>query len=164
MEMFNIKWQGDYSSYSVHFDDGWKRLNSCNAATHEKHNYSYDNALGIGILTDTYYLVSYATPIMIIKRVSTVQGTLIRTSIWINAYSWNISPTTKRQIKRFIDNINFFHQNIGCEYDDIVSRMNEHSIDDTDGTRLLISKRVCIYPISSYEIERRFEIQCPYFG
>lgn len=159
--MFTIKWNGDYASYSVVFYDGWKRLNCCNAATYyETHtDDENNNALHHRLKYETWYLVSYASPIMRVKRCTDLtNGRIVHTSIWVNEIKWNCSRTTIQHISRFCRNLHFFNS-VDIDYYDIKDAMlgtNLHF-----GFVTTIKERMTVRRKTDYEMETLFKDSCP---
>ena len=117
--MFTLKWNDGMFDHACVFGDRWQRLNSCKAATFRHYNYSSNNALNREVKTETWYLVSYATPIMCVTRRYYVdKGEIIVISIRLNKDAWNCSNTTIKHISRFCNNLNFFY-GIDISYHDI---------------------------------------------
>lgn len=159
--MFTIKWNGDYYNYSVTFDDGWVRLNSCNAATYKHSTWSSENALNREVKTETFYLVSYATPIMYVKRHYYMDnGEIINTNIHVNELHWNCSRTTIQHISRFCRNLDFFY-GIDVSYHEI-----KHAMLSTDlhfDCIMTIKERMRVIRETPYDMEKVFETCCPKF-
>lgn len=159
--MFTIKWNGAYSSYKVVFYDEWERLNSCNAATYyETHTGDgKHNALHHTLKYETWYLVSYASPIMRVKRCTDLtDGRIVHTSIWVNELKWNYSRTTIQHISRFCRNLHFFNS-VDISYHEIKNAMlgtNLHF-----GFVTTIKKRMTIRRKTDSEMETLFKEKCP---
>ena len=161
LDMFTIKWNGDYCNYSVKFEDGWERLNSCNAATYKHSNWSNQNALNRVIKTETFYLVSYASPIMYVKRSYYMDnGEIINTSIYVNEIQWNCSHTTIQHISRFCRNLDFFH-GIAVSYHDIKQAMQSKNIHF--GLNGAITEHMQVIGKTPHELKTVFENECPKF-
>ena len=159
--MFTLKWNEYYSGYSVTFDDGWKRLNHCSAATYRTVSYSSENALQREVKTEKYYLVSYASPIIYVERKYYVDnGQIICTQIHVNEVQWNCSHTTIQHISRFCRNLDFFY-GIDVSYHDIKQAMLSTALHY--GFTTTIKDRMTITRETPYEMKSVFTAECPIF-
>ena len=159
--MFTIKWNGDYKTYSVVFYDGWQRLNSCNAATYyETHiDSGTNNTLQHKLKYETWYLVSYASPIIRVKRCTDLNdGKIVHTSIWVNGLLWNCSRTTIKHISRFCRNLQFFNAvDISyCEIRDAMVGLNLHFT-----SVVTLKERMTLREKTNSEMQELFEYCCP---
>lgn len=160
IEMFTIKWNGDYAQHEVIFETGWARLNCCNAATYKHSNWSYERN-GQEVKTEKFYLVSYATPIMLVERKYYMSsGEIISTKIYVNESMWNCSRTTIQHISRFCNNLNFFY-GIYCTYGDIRDAMK--SADLHYGFSVAISAKTRVFRRTDKELRKTFKNECPKF-
>ena len=154
--MFTIKWNGEYAQHKVTFESNWSRLNSCNAATYKHSSWSYEHS-GQEVKTEKFYLVSYATPIMLVERKYYMNsGKIIYTKIYVNESMWNCSRTTIQHISRFCNNLTFFY-GIYCTYHDIRDAMkySEFSV--------AISPKTFVLRRTDEELRKTFKKECPRF-
>lgn len=111
--MFSYNWTDEIGNeHRVCFPNGWKRLNSCKAATYH-HMYVTEhtqNVMRDTLTHDTWYLVSYGTPIAIVQACKS--DTLNKTDwlISLNEAYWNCSNTTRQHFSKFLAFVT------GCPY------------------------------------------------
>lgn len=100
--MFKIKWANDINTYETTYYDPFKRLDSCNAAMYEVERTSNKNALQHDIHTIQYGLVSYDTPICIIRYYHDLDTNKDGFNVTVNRDMYMCSMTTIHQFSRFL--------------------------------------------------------------
>lgn len=164
--MFSYKWQSDYgTSFIAKFYGKWNRFNYCKAA--EFHKYDYYNAHDfIGrerkVKRESWYLVSYCTPIIKMQREYWFDsGEIIHTDVFVNEESWNCSATTIHQLSRWLNELDFF-RGFDFSYHELKEAMtgtNIHFLTFCNPKEHFTVKRV-----TSDEIEYIFQEECDEFS
>lgn len=159
--MFSYSWETDYANVCAVFDDGWKRFNKCNAAVFEtKHTQTFGEGTCVNV--ERSYFVSYATPIAMVKREYNIAtGHRNYTHIYINMSMWDISRTTKRQLREFINRLSFFND-IGFDSLQLFRELSTH--EHTSKYDWYIGNRCHVIPMTPHEMDNIFDTQCPYYG
>lgn len=115
--MFSLYWKSDFNSYKATYHDGWQRLNSCNAAYY--HRVFYDEYTNDINHNDKWYLNSYISPIMLVKRVYTVSdGNVKSLTFMLNEEQWRCSNTTIQHVSKFLNMLDHYF-GIGVTYHDL---------------------------------------------
>ena len=129
--MFSYKFNNDFGSFKVEFPEQWERFHYCNAAIWYGGPKFFDkfNCRGEKITQDTWILVSYSTPIAIATQYLDFHKHA--PSQWflrINEDAWNCSPSTIRQLARFLAEIKFPHYSGSSPYQLVkrIMRRMEH--------------------------------------
>jgi len=97
--MFTYTFANNTSEFDVTFWPPFKRFHTCKAATLTKSESYYHNNDKVETRYD--YLVSYATPIALVKTVF-INDVVEYNDIFINDASFNCSTTTIQQLSRFL--------------------------------------------------------------
>lgn len=154
--MFTIKWRDTIYGYEhmVTFDDGWKRLNCCNAATFKR------------TFTDTkgnvyacHYLQSYATPILYVVKVKNKYGILKDVRIYVNESMWDCSRTTISHIAKYCTNLLFF-EDVPIDYYTIKDGMKYLEKNQTE-LEYKAQDRVYVVADTDSELRNLFVGSCP---
>lgn len=159
--MFTIKWHDPYigNLHSVTFCDGWKRLNYCNAATYYRrcdYNSSDERSH-----TDEWYLVSYSSPVCKVKRyVNDSDGVAFGYDIKITESFHHWSVSSKKQLKKFLDNLDFFNS-VYIDYYAVLDALRD--IDKRGGTHRVISVDTAVLAYSDDDIAEIFKEFTPKF-
>ena len=123
--MFTMYWKSDYSSYKATYSDGWQRLNYCNAAFY--HRVFYDDCTNDMYHIDKWYLNSYISPIMLVKRVYTVSdGNVKYLTFMLNEEQWRCSNTTIQHVSKFLKMLDHYF-GIDVTYHDLKYWSNKTS-------------------------------------
>ena len=97
--MFTYSFNNGTSSFDVTFWTPFKRFHTCKAATIAKSESYYHNNDKIETRYD--YLVSFATPIVLVKTVF-INDVIEYNDIYVNDGSFNCSNSTIHQLSRFL--------------------------------------------------------------
>lgn len=115
--MFSLNWESDYRRYEATYDDGWQRLNYCNAAIYSQ--VTYDECTYETHNIHEWYLNSYVSPIMMVRRIHNVSdGVVTSLTFAINEEQWRCSNTTIKHVSRFLKMLDHYHH-IGVTYHDL---------------------------------------------
>ena len=163
--MFSYKWQSDCAvNFVATFYGKWNRFNYCKAAEFHKYDY-YKSTDFIGrkreVKRESWYLVSYCTPIIKIQREYWFDsGEIIHTDVFVNEDSWNCSATTIHQLSRWLDELNSF-RGIDLNYYELKKAMTGTSIHFL--TFCNPKEHFTVKRVTSNEIEKMFQAECDDF-
>ena len=111
--MFTMKYSTENgSSLKIQFDDGWQRIRHSNSAYFHKSTVDDGkyNALRHTINHDSYFLCSYAAPIMWVHASKDEHLNRLNISVCINEELWQYSRSTIRHISDFCRLLSFWYQ------------------------------------------------------
>lgn len=145
--MFTYEFNNGVTDFRVSFWAPFKRFHTCKAAIATKSD-TYDNYTN-KIETRYDYLVSYATPIALVKTVF-INGVLEYNDLFINDGSYDCSATTIKQLSRFLRE----SEHIDATYSEVKAAIRECDelglFDTTLGTSLISAR---VIPVCSSSLE-----------
>lgn len=111
--MFSVKWNYDYGRMKCIYNGDWKPLGRCSAAIARTIETSDK-----GYVTESFYFMSYATPIMVINNIKSDDGKVLVSNVFVNKDAYGCSNSTIRQTSKFLTYVNAFFI-VGFNYQDI---------------------------------------------
>ena len=163
--MFAYEYRNNDRKYVATFDNEWKRLDYCMAATFDKYQYTRYDEEGHEIKIHSFYLVSYGTPIANINfgydmRDECVIAQVIR----INVNSWNCSRSTIQQLSRWLKKLSY-SRGVSIPYyelKDVMEMIERHGYRSGQST-FPSGTGFNVIPYDYYDLLGRFHSECPFW-